>query len=163
SRVSVIKSGTQEAQEAQKCVAQFLCLVLLCSAPLLVGSGEDHAALGTGAAFDALTFFCRGITWDVPNRGLRLVFDFLLALARPAPMGPEKPTLAIENFIEFRVIVDAKAVLLAEIPRSFKHGTLDRREHLKDGFGQIILRRSRLFAIIAPSEHDLVLLQILWA
>src|SRR5262249_28591594 len=130
---------------------------------LLVRSGKYHATLGAGSAFDALAIFGRCISWNVTNRGFGLILDLLFALARSAPVCPQKAAFAVQDSIEFRVVIDAIAMLLAEFPGALEHRTLNRIEHLPDGIGQAVLRRRRLLAIVATGKHDLVLLEVLRA
>src|SRR5262249_57335381 len=100
---------------------------------MLISTGENHAALGTPAAFDAFPFLGWGVPWDVPNRRLRFLFDFLLTFAGTAPVAPEESAIPIKDFVEVRVVVNSITMFFAELSRTFEHRGLNRVEHLAHG------------------------------
>src|SRR5262245_20733124 len=127
----------------------------------LIRPGENHAARGVLAALDAFAFFRRRVLRDVADGSFGFFLHALLALARSAPMRPQKAALAIKNFQKLGIVIDAITVLLGKLVRAGVHRLLNRVQHLADCISESILRCRRFLAIIAASERDLALLQVL--
>src|SRR5262245_47384307 len=75
-------------------------------------------------------------------------------------MRPEETTIAVEQTVEVRVVVDGPAVLFAERQRAIEERLLNRFEHADNGPRDSVLRYRSFLARIAARQHDLILVEI---
>src|SRR5581483_12020051 len=106
---------------------------------LLVCPGEDHAAFRSAAALDAFALFGVRVSGNISNGRFGLILDLLFAFSGTAPMTPEESALAVQYFVELRVLVDAIAMRFAKRFSPFEHRLLNVVQHVADGFRQAVL------------------------
>src|SRR2546428_5388087 len=129
----------------------------------LVGLRKPGVRYGRGVAPDA-GLALRLLTGEgnIPDRRLRFRLDLRLAFRGAAPGRYDETGTAFHDLLELVVRVGRGRVLLAELQRTLEERLLDALQHLLDAPRQPVHRHERLLARVAPRQHDLRFLDVLW-